>query len=69
MEKRHSIYNKTLKRIQKLENEGKIFVIRPKAEVKIGRLEKDTQKMTDLYNAGYNEAKDCFESLIRYLNS
>ena len=37
MEKRHSIYNKTLKRIQKLENEGKIFVIRPKAEVKIGR--------------------------------
>ena len=69
MEKRHSIYNKTLKRIQKLENEGKIFVIRPKAEVKIGRLEKDTQKMIDLYNAGYNEAKDCFESLIRYLNS
>ena len=69
MEKRHSIYNKTLKRIQKLENEGKIFVIRPKAEVKIGRLEKDTQKMTDLYNAGYNEAKDCFESLIKYLNS
>ncbi|MEE1516793.1 MAG: patatin family protein [Lachnospiraceae bacterium] len=69
MEKRHSIYNKTLKRIQKLENEGKIFVIRPKTEVKIGRLEKDTQKMIDLYNAGYNEAKDCFESLIRYLNS
>jgi predicted patatin/cPLA2 family phospholipase len=69
MEKRHSIYNKTLKRIQKLENEGKIFVIRPKTEVKIGRLEKDTQKMTDLYNAGYNEAKDCFESLIKYLNS
>jgi predicted patatin/cPLA2 family phospholipase len=58
MEKRHSIYNKTLKRIQKLENEGKIFVIRPKTEVKIGRLEKDTQKMTDLYNDGYNEAKD-----------
>lgn len=69
MERRHSIYNKTLKRIAKLEREGKLFVIRPKSEVKIGRLEKDVHKMTDLYNAGYNEAKDCFESLIKYLKS
>ena len=68
MKKRHSIYNKTLKRIEKLEREGKIFVIRPKEEVKIGRLEKDAEKMTALYNVGYNDAKENFDKLIEYLN-
>ena len=68
MEKRHRIYNKTLKRIEKFEKEGKIFVIRPKSVVEIGRLEKDTKKMKALYNAGYKEAKESFDKLMEYLN-
>ena len=68
MEKRHRIYNKTLKRIEKFEKEGKIFVIRPKSVVEIGRLEKDTKKMKALYNVGYNEAKESFDKLMDYLN-
>lgn len=68
MEKRHSIYNKTLKRIEKLEKAGKIFVIRPNSVVKIGRLEKDVEKMKELYNAGYREAQESFDSLMKYLS-
>ena len=68
MEKRHRIYNKTLKRIEKFEKEGKIFVIRPKSVVEIGRLEKDTKKMKALYNVGYKEAKESFDKLMDYLN-
>lgn len=68
MEKRHRIYNKTIKRIEKFEKEGRIFVIRPKNVVEIGRLEKDTSKMKALYNTGYKEARECFDKLMEYLN-
>lgn len=68
MEKRHSIYNKTIKRIEKLEQARKIFVIRPKDVVEIGRLEKDAKKMKALYDAGYEEARACYDKLIEYLN-
>ena len=68
MEKRHIIYNKTLARIEKFEKEGKIFVIRPKQEVQIGRLEKDVKKMKELYDIGYKDAAECFEGLMKYLN-
>ena len=68
MEKRHRIYNKTIKRIEKFEKEGRIFVIRPKNAVEIGRLEKDVNKMKALYNAGYKEAEECFHELMKYLN-
>ena len=69
MEKRHIIYNKTIKRIEKLEQAGKIFVIRPKNVVEIGRLEKDAKKMKKLYDAGYEEAKACYTKLLEYLNN
>lgn len=68
MEMRHRNYNRTIKRIKKLEEEGKIFVIRPKQVVEIGRLEKDIKKMKDLYNIGYKDALGCFEELLEYLN-
>ena len=68
MKKRHSIYNKTIRRIEKLEQAGKIFVIRPKKVVEIGRLENDAGKMTALYNAGYEDAKECYERLKVYLD-
>ena len=59
--------NKRDKKIEKLEKEGKIFVIRPKTPIKIGRLEKDKGKLTELYKVGYDDAKEYYESLEKYL--
>jgi predicted patatin/cPLA2 family phospholipase len=39
--------------MEKLEEEGKITVIRPLNPVEVGRMEKDTAKLTALYNEGY----------------
>lgn len=67
MARRHIVYNKTLKYIDKLEDAGKAFVIRPKRPVSIGRLEKDKDKLLALYNEGYEDAKENYEKLKEYL--
>lgn len=67
MENRHTRYNKRLAKITELEKQGKIFVIRPKKQVEVGRLEKDEGKMRALYDCGYEDAKACYDELVRYL--
>ena len=54
-------YNKTMDLIEKLEDEGKIMVIRPVKPIQVGRMEKDTDKLWDLYMEGYEEARKFIE--------
>lgn len=67
MADRHVVYNETLDFIKELEKNGDVFVIRPKKPVTIGRTEKNREKLEALYNDGYNDAKDCYEELLKYL--
>ena len=48
-------YNKRLDKIEKMEREGKIFVIRPENPVKVGRIEKNKNKLRILYQEGFFE--------------
>lgn len=67
MANRHIVYNETLDFIKALEKNRDVFVIRPKKPVTIGRTEKNREKLEALYNDGYNDAKDCYEDLLKYL--
>ena len=67
MERRHTMYNMTLEYLNNKEKEGEVFVIRPKKEVKVGRLEKNKEKLTELYKQGYKEAKERAEELKQFL--
>lgn len=69
MADRYIVYNEILDFIKELEDNGDVFVIRPKKPVNIGRTEKNREKLEALYNDGYNDAKDCYEELIKYLNT
>lgn len=69
MAKRHINYNKTMEEINRLEAEGKIFVIRPKEPAKVGRLEKDKEILHGWYQTGYDDAKECYEKLMEYLGT
>lgn len=69
METRGSRYNEVLEEINKLENEGKIFVIRPQEDLDLGRIEKNKKKLEKVYKIGYNQAKKQYEELVNYLNS
>ena len=50
---RNAAYNRTMELIEDMEERGKITVIRPIRPVEVGRMEKDTQKLTTLYQEGY----------------
>lgn len=60
-------YNELRERMDKLEQEGKIYILRPQKEVTVGRLEKDKQKLQDLYDEGYNQAKKELKAIKKYM--
>lgn len=64
---RHLMYNNQTKYVYQKEKDGQAFVIQPKEPVNIDRLEKDTEKLWRLYRAGYNDAKENFDRLMKYL--
>lgn len=43
--------------IDLMEDEGKLTVIRPVRPIEVSRMEKDTSKLTRLYQEGYEEAR------------
>ena len=53
---RNAVYNKTMDLIESLEDQGRITVIRPIKPVEVDRMEKDTTKLTALYEEGYEVA-------------
>lgn len=50
---RNTVYNRTMDLIERLEDEGRITVIRPLRPVEVGRMEKDTAKLRALYEEGH----------------
>lgn len=57
LSKRHAIYNAQLELVERLEDEGRILAIRPERPVEVGRLESNVEKLTALYNEGYECAR------------
>ncbi|WP_446897749.1 patatin-like phospholipase family protein [Clostridium sp. LBM24168] len=67
MMNRYKKYNDTIRYIEKLESEGKAFVIRPSKVMKVKRIEKNKRKLTELYEQGYKEAKKYYDHLNNWL--
>lgn len=64
---RYQRYNDTLDQLQELEKQNKIFVIRPSKLIKINRLEKNPDKMQEIYNLGLQDFQDNYQALQKYL--
>ena len=62
-------YNDLQEKIKQLETEKKIFVIRPQKEVKVARLEKDTEKLQNLYQEGIDDVNRLMKDLTEYIES
>lgn len=63
-----NLYNKKVSEIEKLEKEGRVFVIQPLEKVEVSRTEKNKKKIRDLYEKGRKTALDKLESLKGYLD-
>ncbi|KAA0546689.1 patatin family protein [Bacillus sp. BGMRC 2118] len=67
MESRANDYNRTLEYIFDQEKKGNIFIIQPTNPLKVGRMEKNRDKLEELYNEGYEDAKNISNSLVQWL--
>ena len=64
---RNAVYNRQMKLIEKLEEEGKIFVIPPLIPT-VSRMEKDYDKLQHFYMHGNRLMKKEYQGLLEYLN-
>lgn len=53
---RNALYNRQVDMIERLEEFGQITVIRPEKPIVVDRIERNTDKLLDLYNQGYEAA-------------
>lgn len=58
---RCACYNRQLELVERLEDEGRIIVVRPERPVVVDRIEKDVKKLTALYEEGYACAERMLE--------
>jgi len=60
-------YNLTLDLLDKLEEQGELFTIRPTMKP-VSHFERNNEKINNFYNHGYETAKEKYDELIEYLN-
>lgn len=51
---RNAMYNRQIEQVERLEEEGKVTVLRPVNPIVVDRIERDCNKLLALYNEGYN---------------
>lgn len=64
---RYKNYNDTVERIIDMENKKEIFVIRPSRLVDVKRIERDENKLQEMYDLGVEDCNRCMEALLAYL--
>lgn len=65
---RYKNYNATLDYVEQLEEEGKVLVIRPSKPLEVGRIERNTDKLKALFDNGYEDAKNCYEKILSFVD-
>ena len=65
---RYKVYNEELEKVNELEREKKIFVLRPSRLVDIKRIERDLYKIQEMYDLGREDAIKNLEKLNEYLS-
>ncbi len=64
---RHLYYNKTLEKLDELEEKGEVLIIRPSFEIEISRTERDEKKIQAMYDLGVFDAESRLEEIKAFL--
>ena len=67
VENRYKDYNKKLELIKKLEDDKKIFVIRPPKSIAVKLIERNKNHLQEIYDIGVEETKKQIKELKKYL--
>jgi len=65
--RRPKVYNRQLDILERLEREGRVFVIRP-SERPVNRIETDTDRLDSFYQHGYNTGVQILDEMMDYLS-
>ncbi|MBR3152938.1 MAG: patatin-like phospholipase family protein [Clostridia bacterium] len=65
---RYLNYNKTVEKIIDMENKKEIFVIRPSRLVQLKRIEKDVNKLQEMYDLGVSDCERLIGEIKEYLS-
>ena len=68
LEHRYEAYNASVAHLRWLEKQGKVFVIRPSAPIGIKRIEKDADKLQEVYELGLYDGEHSIHALQEYLH-
>lgn len=68
MKVRYKHYNERLKYIFEEEEKGNIIVLAPSADTGVGRTTRSKEKLTELYELGYNDAQQQYDTIKKFLN-
>lgn len=66
LKQRHLAYNKNIRFIERLEQERKVFVIRPSVELSIGRMEHDPERLQEVYDIGRQDARKQLDAMKKW---
>ena len=69
MANRHLVYNATLNYIKEQEKLGALFVIRPEEKLRIGKVEKNPDKLKEVYDIGRETAAAQIQAIKDFLNT
>ena len=64
---RHEHYNRTLDEIEKLEEKGKIFVLRPPKPIEVKMIERSSVRLSAAHKLGFRTANEKMNALKAYL--
>lgn len=67
LEKRYILYNETLDYLKLEERKANVYIIQPSKEIPVSRLERNQKRLMDLYELGYNDAKNQFDQINKWL--
>ena len=63
---RYKHYNERLAYVFEEEKKGNVLVIAPSEDTGVGRTTRNRKKLERLYNLGYEDAKDKFDSIVNF---
>lgn len=67
LKNRHIGYNRTLDEIEAAEQAGEVLVLRPSQDLHLGRIEKDPDKLHQMYSLGRADAEDRLEQIRAFV--
>ncbi|WP_462411891.1 patatin-like phospholipase family protein [Neobacillus sp. Marseille-QA0830] len=69
LKQRYQVYNQTLAYLEEEERKGHVLIIRPTEPLMVGRMERNPEKLEDLYNQGYKDAQAIKDKIVNFIHS